>query len=116
MATHDGFEDNAITSTINAARNFYDRKLDIKEIKAFDDGRLEMLANCISVDVKDGQVCLNLPLGFGGVCLPIPDVFPNGTAAQACLHICSKWGVPRGVRATVSIAGQLIVDKKYGKC
>lgn len=78
------------------------------------DGSLSLSAQCISVTVKNGQVCLNLPLGIGSVCLPIPSWIPDGTAAQACLDICTKWGIPCGVEVSVSVAGQVIVRKGFG--
>lgn len=78
------------------------------------DGALKLSAQCISVTVQNGQVCLNLPFGIGHVCLPIPSWIPNGTAAKACLDICTKWGIPCGVEVTVSVAGQVIVKKGFG--
>ena len=78
------------------------------------DGTLKISAQCISVTVQNGQVCLNLPLGIGNVCLPIPGWIPNGTAAQACLDICTKWGIPCGIEVTVSVAGQQIIQKGFG--
>lgn len=66
--------------------------------------------------VDGGKICLELPLGLGRFCFPIPPVFPNGTAAQACLSICTTWGIPTGVRVTVSIAGNVILEKTFGKC
>lgn len=79
-----------------------------------DDGSLKLGAQCISVTVQNEQVCLNLPLGIGSVCLPVPSWVPNGTACQACLEICFKWGIPCGVQVTVSLAGQIIVQKSFG--
>jgi len=81
---------------------------------ALADGALKVSAQCISVTVQNGQVCLNLPLGIGSVCLPVPSWIPNGTAAQACIDICTKWGIPCGVEVTVSVAGQRIVSKGFG--
>jgi hypothetical protein len=78
------------------------------------DGGLKVSAQCISVTVQNGQVCLNLPLGIGNVCLPVPGWIPNGQAAQACLDICTKWGIPCGVEVTVSVAGQRVVQKGFG--
>jgi hypothetical protein len=78
------------------------------------DGALKVSAQCISVTVSNGQVCLNLPLGIGNVCLPVPSWVPNGTAAKACLDICTKWGIPCGVEVTVSVAGQQIISKGFG--
>ncbi|RYD47473.1 MAG: hypothetical protein EOP60_17375 [Sphingomonadales bacterium] len=78
------------------------------------DGALKVSAQCISVTVQNGQVCLSLPLGIGSVCLPIPTWIPNGTAAQACIDICTKWGIPCGVEVSVSVAGQQIISKGFG--
>lgn len=78
------------------------------------DGGLKLGAQCVSVTVQNGEVCLNLPLGIGHVCLPVPGWVPNGTVAQACLDICTKWGVPCGVEVTVTVAGQNVVQKGYG--
>lgn len=78
------------------------------------DGALSVSAQCVSVTVTNGQVCLNLPLGIGSVCLPVPAWVPDGTAAQACLDICTKWGIPCGVQVTVSVAGQQIIAKGFG--
>jgi len=79
-------------------------------------GELSVLAECISVTVQNGKVCLNLPLGIGSVCIPVPAFIPSGTAAQACLSICTTWGIPTGVKVTISVAGQVIVSKSFGKC
>ena len=81
---------------------------------ALDDGSLKVGAQCISVTVQNDQVCVNLPLGIGSVCLPVPSWVPDGTAAQACIDICTKWGIPCGVELTVSVAGQTVVQKNYG--
>lgn len=79
-------------------------------------GEFAVLAECISVTVSGGKICVNLPLGIGTVCIPIPISFPDGTAAQACLSICTTWGIPTGVKVTVSVLGQTIVEKSFGKC
>jgi hypothetical protein len=73
-------------------------------------------AGCISVKVKDGKVCINLPLGLGKTCIGIPRRIPNGTAAEACLKICSKFGIPTGVKVTISIGGKEVVSQTFGKC
>ncbi|MBB3880358.1 hypothetical protein [Sphingomonas pseudosanguinis] len=79
-------------------------------------GELTVRAECISVAVENGQICLQLPLGFGSICLPIPTPFPDGTAAQACLDICTPYWVPTGVKITISIAGHVVLTKVVGKC
>lgn len=118
MATYHEFDQKAIASALQAASEFHDREKLAKsnELNAFDDGHLSLAAGCISVTVDGGKICLNLPLGIGKICVPIPPIFPDGTAAQACIHICTTWGIPTGVRLTVSIAGQQIVNKTFGKC
>ena len=119
MAQYHSFDDKAIASALEAAANHYDHtKLRAQGLAGglADDGHISLDAACISVTVEDGKICLNLPLGIGKVCLPIPSIFPNGTAAEACLHICTTWGLPTGVKVTVSIAGKVIVQKSFGKC
>lgn len=118
MATdnHPQFNSQAIEQALEAAQRH------VKALEAtsagreisLDDGTLKLGAQCISVTVSNGQVCLNLPLGIGSVCLPVPGWVPDGTAAQACLDICTKWGIPCGVQVTVSVAGQTIVQKGFG--
>jgi hypothetical protein len=81
---------------------------------ALTDGSLMVSAQCISVTVQNGQVCLNLPFGLGSHCLPVPSWLPNGTVCQACLDICTKWGIPCGVEVTVSAAGKVVVKKGFG--
>jgi hypothetical protein len=111
-----GFDDKHVQAAIDAAQSFSKaRKLEAeKHGPVLADGELKIAAQCISVTVQNGQICVNLPLGIGSVCLPIPSIFPSGTAAQACIDICTKWGIPCGVELTVSIAGQRIVQKGFG--
>lgn len=120
MAQYHTFDESRIQSTLDAARQRY-RHVDVQAISATssisaDNGDLSLLAECISVTVEDHEVCLNLPLGFGSVCLPIPSFIPEGEAAQACLSICTTWGVPTGVKVSVSVAGITVVSQTFGKC
>jgi hypothetical protein len=119
MSKYSAFNDSAIQASIETARNHY-QAIAAENAKSApsiaEDGHLSLLAECISVTVSNGKICLNLPLGIGSVCLPIPSSFPDGTAAQACLSICTTWGVPTGVQVTVSIAGIVVVRKSFGKC
>lgn len=116
MADFHSFDDKHIEAALEAARGHYDDKIQATAINSAEDGHLSMAAGCISVTVENGKVCLNLPLGFGKYCFPIPSIIPNGTAAEACLHICTTWGIPTGVRVTISVAGKVIVSKSFGKC
>jgi hypothetical protein len=119
MATFHEFDEKAIASVLDAARSLYDQKKleeSSRTINPIDDGHIRFAAQCISVTVDNGRICLNLPLGIGKFCLPIPSIFPNGTAAQACIDVCTTWGIPTGVRVTVSVAGKVIVEKTFLKC
>ncbi|RQO35061.1 hypothetical protein DBR39_19035 [Chryseobacterium sp. KBW03] len=79
-------------------------------------GYLLVTAECISITVENNKVCINLPLGFGKYCFSIPLSIPNGTAGQACLSICTTWGIPTGIRVTIIIAGITIISQSFGKC
>ncbi|NMG40617.1 hypothetical protein GRZ55_15330 [Chelativorans sp. ZYF759] len=118
MATYHEFDQKAVASALEAARGHYDQAALLKsnEVNPVDDGHLSISGGCISVTVEGGKVCVNLPLGIGSICVPIPPIFPDGTAAQACISICTTWGIPTGVRLTVSIAGQTIINKTFLKC
>lgn len=115
------FDDKAIEAALEAAKGHYDEQvsagaLTTGTLAAYDDGHLALAAGCISVKVENGKICLNLPLGIGKFCFPIPSIIPNGTAAEACLNICTTWGIPTGVRVTISVAGKVILSKSFGKC
>jgi len=115
-SNYPGFSSDAINHALEAAQRHRMERMPAQTHAdmTLEDGTLKVAAQCISVTVQNGQVCLNLPFGLGSVCLPIPAIFPNGTAAQACLDICTKWGIPCGVEVTVSIAGHVIVKKGFG--
>lgn len=110
------FDDKSVQAALDAAQAHFEGNIDAKSINSAEDGHLALAAGCISVTVENGKVCLNLPLGFGKYCFPIPSIIPNGTAAEACLSICTTWGIPTGVRVTISVAGKVIVSKSFGKC
>ncbi len=116
---HLEFDAQSVNEAIAAARQFHQETV-TTEFEAnsalAESGELEISAQCISITVSNGRVCLSLPLGIGKVCLPIPVGIPNGTAAQACLSICTKFGIPTGVKVTVSALGRVILTKKFGIC
>ena len=118
MATYHEFDQKVLASALEAARDHYDHAALLKKSgpDPVDDGHLSVSGGCISVAVEGGRVCLKLPLGIGSICVPIPAIFPNGTVAQACISICTTWGIPTGVRLTVSISGQVIINKTFLKC
>lgn len=72
-------------------------------------------AGCISVSVNNGQICLDLPI-VGQYCLPVPSWIPNDAELQACISICTTFGIPTGVKLTVSFNGQVIFTKTFLKC
>lgn len=92
------------------------RSQDMEGVDLAASGELSVRSECISVAVQNHQICLKLPLGFGSICLPIPTPFPDGTAAQAYLDICTTWKIPTGVKITISIAGHVVLTKVIGKC
>ncbi|MFC3195739.1 hypothetical protein ACFODZ_15900 [Marinicella sediminis] len=117
MSDYPTFSEEAVQHAIQAAKDHYDSgalKSRASNV-ASDDGHLALLAECISVSVKNGKACLNLPLGIGSVCIPVPIKY-DGQVVQACLHICTTFGFPTGVRVTISVAGVTIVSKSFGKC
>jgi hypothetical protein len=118
MATQEypSFDSEIISQSLAAAQQHSDSLRAELSPDALDlsDGALTIGAQCISITVKNHQVCINLPFGIGSKCLPVPSWVPEGSAVQACLHICTKWGIPCGVEVTVSIAGKLIIKKGFG--
>lgn len=76
-------------------------------------GELSVSAGCIKVTVEDGQICLQIPV-IGKKCINVSKLLPNGTAAEACLHICGIF--PPGAKVTLSVAGHVMLTKVFGKC
>ncbi len=72
-------------------------------------------SECVSVSVRDGKVCLDLPV-VGSICLPIPIPVPSGTAAQACIDVCTHMGIPTGACVNVSVLGQKVAQQCFGWC
>ncbi len=74
-------------------------------------------AECISVTVTDGKICINLPLNLGRECIDIPDWVPNGSAASACLSIKYKKvlgvKIPVGVKVCVYVGDVEVACVEY---
>lgn len=71
---------------------------------------------CVSVLINSqGQVCLSIPI-IGNVCIPVSTPLPAGTAASACISLCTTWGIPTGACVSVSALGQQIARECFGKC
>lgn len=108
------FSDENVQKLLASVRR--NQEVPSQDSKALEDGgRLCLFAECIKLTINNGKACLVVPLGVGEVCLPVPNIY-DGDLASACLHICTTWGIPTGVKVTVSINGQDIVSRSYGNC
>ena len=122
--TYHEFDEQAVTEAIATARAAHQETTGAPMSEAASapvsladsDGALEIAAQCITVTVANKKICVKLPLGIGQICVPVPGFVPNGQAAQACIAICTTFGIPTGVRLTVTVGGQTIVRKTFGKC
>jgi hypothetical protein len=119
MAEYYKFDDKAVENAIAAAQADFGRE-GVHGLAATEHGgvrgEMSLLAECVKVTVEDHKVCVELPLGLGKHCISIPVSIPDGTAGQACLRICTTWGIPTGVEVSVVIGGITIVSQKFGKC
>lgn len=113
------FSEDRINSVIRAIEkdNSLVGRVGQLDLGASSDAEYVMLAECISVNVEDGKVCLRLPLGIGKECLDIPDWIPDGEAARACISIVYKTilgvKIPTGVNACVYVANQEITCVRF---
>ncbi len=118
MATY-SFSEEAIENAIDAAKKTYEGSvLDAKKsgFEVSHGGCMLVSAECIKVITEGNKVCLKLPLGFGKHCFSLPVNILSGTPGQACISICTTWGVPTGIRITIIIGGITIIHKTFGKC
>lgn len=118
MPTYHSFDDAEVQALIDTAARHYDQEalMAAPGQAIAHASTLKLGDTCISVTVEDGKVCLDLPVVKLKVCLPIPPFIPDGTAAQACLKICSTFGIPHGVCVTVSALGKPVVHQCFGVC
>ncbi|MDT0353608.1 hypothetical protein [Pseudonocardia charpentierae] len=110
------FDDEAVSKTLEAARQPYEGTdlTAVTEISPAVSAGLELRAQCITVTSGNHRVCVNLPLGLGRACLPLPFDLPDGTAVQACLSIrTGPFGIPTGVCVTLFVGGEQIVRKCF---
>jgi hypothetical protein len=116
MATYYEFSDEAVQAAVDAAKaNF--NKVSLNEFNANSASpEISFGVECISVTTSGDQVCLQLPLGFGQYCFTLPITVPSGTVGEACLSICTTWGIPTGVRVTITFAGVQVINQSFGKC
>lgn len=112
------FDEGEVQNALEAARETHSgmQPQGSNEISMASVGELSVSAGCISVTVRNNRVCLNLPLGLGKICFRLPASVPNGTAAQACLSVCTIWGFPTGACVSIAIAGSQILRQCFGRC
>ena len=115
MPSYHSFDDEAVSRTLEAAKQPH-QETDLQAVTEISPAArpLSLTAACISVVTTNNRVCLNLPLGLGSVCIPIPFHIPDGTVVQACLDICTIWGIPTGACIRISFEGQQIVRQCFG--
>jgi len=69
---------------------------------------------CATATVQNGQACINTPIGQK--CLSgIPSIF-NGASASLCAHICTIFGIPKGVCLTATVGSNQIGQQCFGSC
>lgn len=110
------FSDEAISRALEAARAAYpspprDARAQISTTQS---PNLRSIGDCVDLRSGESEVCLDLPLGLGSVCIPLPFDLPDGVAAQACLYICTTWGIPTGVSVRVTVGGFTVADQSFG--
>lgn len=111
------FSDEAVKSALDAAKKDAETAIKNAETQiSTDPGQFTAHAECVTATVENGQICIDLPLGLGHKCISIPTKFGDGTKAQACLDICTKFGVPTGVKVYVTIDGITVAQKTFGVC
>ncbi|MGB0879355.1 MAG: hypothetical protein ACPGTO_02175 [Polaribacter sp.] len=113
------FSEEAISHALDAAKATYEGSvLDAKnsDFKTHRGGCMLVSAECIKVTTQGHRVCINLPLGFGKHCFSLPVSIPSGSIGQACISICTTWGIPTGVKVSIVIGGVTVVSQSFGKC
>ncbi|GGO98761.1 hypothetical protein [Stakelama pacifica] len=123
MADYAQFDQDKIDAALDAARRHNETfKLqapgsaaDLSAIDMHASGEFSVSGGCITVSVQNHQICLDIPL-VGKYCLPVPSWIPDGASLQACISLCTTWGIPHGVKLTVSFNGTVIFTKTFLKC
>ncbi len=115
MSTFHSFSDKAVNAALESAKQNYNRT-DALIASPAASQLLSVGAECISVTTQGSQVCIDLPLGFGQHCFSLPTTVPSGSVGQACLSICTKFGLPTGVRITITFAGVTVINQSFGLC
>ena len=82
---------NEVLQSLSAATTVSAADITTLEEMAQAGGELSAQAECIGVTVSNGRVCLKIPL-VGNICIPVSFGLPNGSVAEACVSIKTKWG------------------------
>ena len=88
---------------------------DLSKGGGMQEGTMEIMAQCISVTTANHKICISLPV-VGKRCLTVPVNIPNGKVGKACLSICTKFGIPTGVKVSVTIGGVTVIRQSFGIC
>jgi tetrahydromethanopterin S-methyltransferase subunit H len=104
---------NEVLQSLSAATTVSTAEITTLEEMTQSGGELSAQAECIGVVAQNGRVCLKIPI-VGTVCIPVNFGLPNGTAAEACVSVKTKWGFPVGVCVEVRAAGITIVKQCWG--
>ena len=72
-------------------------------------------ATCIGVGIVNRRVCLKVPV-VGNICMPVVSVPLGNVSAQACVSVCTKWGVPTGACVSVKVSGHQVARQCFGWC
>lgn len=108
------FSEDAVSRALEAARAPYEDRDLRAQISTSQNPNLRTIGDCVDLRSGESEVCLDLPLGLGSVCIPLPFDLPDGVAAQACLYICTTWGIPTGVSVRVTVGGFTVADQSFG--
>ena len=82
---------------------------------AMQEGTVQIMAQCISVTTANRKICISLPV-VGTRCPLYQLNIPNGSVGKACLSICTKFGIPTGVKVSVTIGGVTVINQSFGLC
>ncbi|WP_030608472.1 hypothetical protein [Streptomyces sclerotialus] len=76
-------------------------------------GPAAVSAGCVALRSEGKKVCLKVPFA-GNICVPVD--LPDGTFAEACVDICTRFGVPTGACVVVRAAGKQVWRQCFGWC
>ncbi len=108
------FKEENVSRALEAARQPFAGRNLRDRIDTSQNPYMRSIGDCVELRSGESEVCLDLPLGLGDACIPLPFDLPDGQAAQACLYLCTTWGIPTGVTVRVTVGGFTIVEQSFG--